>query len=121
MSAAARWGERDTLKLIELYKKYRFLWDYESDLYKNTAARKKAFERILMQLDIPGVTVADVRSKIKNLRTSFFQEKRKLAIAKSNNKIIKPLRWFNAFKSIMNSIYSRKVKYKNHFLLTATS
>lgn len=109
MSSAARWGERDTLKLIELYKKYRFLWDYESDLYKNATARKQAFESILMQLDVPGMTTADVRSKIKNLRTSYYQEKRKLAIAKANNKVIKPLRWFTAFKSVMNSIYNRKV------------
>ncbi|XP_028163587.1 uncharacterized protein LOC114355108 [Ostrinia furnacalis] len=106
-----RWGERDTLKLIEQYKKYDFLWDYESKLYKNTVARKKAFEAILEELkpSIPDLKVTDVRSKIKNLRTSYYQEKRKMAIAKANNKPSKPLRWFSAFNTIMNSIYNRKV------------
>lgn len=99
-----RWSERDTLKLIHLYKSYEFLWDKDTELYKNIYARKQAYDAIVNEMQIPDLTAQDVRSKIKNLRTSYYQELRKIASCKANNKPPKQVKWFLAFKSVMGNV-----------------
>lgn len=99
-----RWSEQQTLQLIQLYKSYEFLWDRETELYKNIYARKQAYDAIVNEMEVPGLTSQDVRSKIKNLRTAYYQELRKMASCKAKNKTFKPLKWFTAFKSVMGHI-----------------
>jgi hypothetical protein len=101
---AHRWLYSDTMQLIELYKSYNFLWDKETSLYKNISARKQAYTNIVNQINIPGLTEQDVRSKIKNLRSTYYQELRRKDGSSS-----KKLVWFEALTPIMTKVYARKV------------
>lgn len=102
---AHRWTDADAIKLIELYKTYHFLWDSNHRLYKNHMARTKAYESIMEQMNKPNITVQDIRCKIKNLRSSYYQEVKKVSRAQDLGLEYTPtLPWFDYVKDIMDTV-----------------
>ncbi|XP_069360674.1 uncharacterized protein [Maniola hyperantus] len=69
-----RFTETQMYSLAEIYRDYECLWNVTSDLYKDRAARESAYQKILERLNIPGLTIRDIPKKIKNLRSSYYQE-----------------------------------------------
>lgn len=69
------WHQQLFLQLIELYKDQRLLWDSEHEDHNNKAARIASLQSIAQILDKPR---REVESKIKNLRTQFFKNNRKI-------------------------------------------
>ncbi|CAG9795096.1 unnamed protein product [Diatraea saccharalis] len=94
-----RWSEEETIKLIQLYRSFQYLWDKNAELYKNGVMRKRAYDAIVQQMSIPRLTARDVRCKIKNLRSSYYHELRKMEKAGSEKVVGR--QWFNAFKPVM--------------------
>ncbi|KAM3600018.1 uncharacterized protein V6R79_015832 [Siganus canaliculatus] len=69
------WTEEKERALIAFFSKHSCLWNHKSESYKNRQLRWRTLEhlRILLSADPPPVwfTVEDIKSKFKNLRTTF--------------------------------------------------
>ncbi|KAM3967314.1 uncharacterized protein ACR2FA_011653 [Aphomia sociella] len=104
-----RWTEQETVHLVELYKTFPFLWDARHKLYKNSIARNCAYEMILEKLENSEITIMDIKIKIKNLRSSYYHELRKINKFRSEGRAYTPSHtikvWFTKFKSIMDQVH----------------
>ncbi|XP_029941545.1 uncharacterized protein LOC115383492 [Salarias fasciatus] len=83
-TAERHWTEDKERALIAFFSKHSCLWNHKSESYKNKQLRWETLEqlRILLSAHPPPVpfTVEDIKSKFKNLRTTF-QRQSKLAKA----------------------------------------
>ncbi|KAL1492535.1 hypothetical protein ABEB36_010775 [Hypothenemus hampei] len=73
------WDHRQIKTLIELYRNNPCLYEYRNSLYRNKHARNKALEEIRTALYKLGlnVSIAEIKSKFNNLRTTFLVQHRK--------------------------------------------
>lgn len=100
-----RFREETTCKLVALYREHASLWDPTDRRYKNRDARNEAYRAILAKLGVDGMSVADLRQKIKNLRCTYYQELQKIEKSKERGDeyVYTPnVKWF----TIMHEIYS---------------
>lgn len=96
------------LELIELYKKYDFLWNMKNPLHKRVDIKKQAYIEISKQLKL---NVECVKRKINSIRATYLHERKKvLRSAKINpRKIYKPtLFWYDRMAFLNDSIKLRK-------------
>ncbi|KAL4705975.1 hypothetical protein ACJJTC_019330 [Scirpophaga incertulas] len=99
------WNETDTTKLIELYKSYDFLWNKNLPLYKDMYARQHAYLDIIKKLNKP-ISDADVKKKIKNLRTTYYElQKKNVHNFKSSRRP-----WIQALCSLMELVSQTQKK-----------
>ncbi|XP_059049667.1 uncharacterized protein LOC131844732 [Achroia grisella] len=102
----SRWTEHDTIQLIELYKTFPYLWDTRNKLYKSMVARNCAYEQILRKMDDPELTISDIKKKIKNLRSCYYQELRKVHKYKLEGRAYTPVMvWFTKFQEVMQAVH----------------
>lgn len=100
---SAKWGSSLTMQFIQEYKRQQCLWNSESPEYKNRDVRYRAYKSIAKFMKIPGFGVPEVKNKIKNLRSTFCQEKKKIAEFKKIGSVYIPnISWYEEMKPIMN-------------------
>lgn len=104
---APKWSNDDILKLIELYKGKRCLWDQHHELYKNKNARNTALLEISNEMSMEGFGVEETKAKIKSLRGTFNielckQQKSEKSGSGSSDVYTPSLFWFNAMKEVMS-------------------
>jgi len=73
-----RLNEKMTLRFVELYRDQRVLWDKEHEAYNKRAERLRAYRRIAEAMSVEGMGVPEVASKIKNIRSTYLQELKKI-------------------------------------------
>lgn len=73
-----RLNEKMTLRFVELYRDQRLLWDKEHESYNKRADRLRAYRRIADGMGVEGMGVPEVASKIKNIRSTYLQELKKI-------------------------------------------
>lgn len=73
-----RLNEKMTLKFVELYRDQRMLWDKEHEAYNKRTDRFQAYRRIADGMAVEGLGVPEVASKIKNIRSTYLQELKKI-------------------------------------------
>lgn len=73
-----RLNETMTLRFVELYRDQRLLWDKEHESYNKRAERLRGYQRIADGMNVEGLGVAEVASKIKNIRSTYLQELKKI-------------------------------------------
>ncbi|KAJ8710408.1 hypothetical protein PYW07_009774 [Mythimna separata] len=102
---AGRLSELQMCSLVKAYKEYECLWKVTNENYKNREVRDKAYREICEKLNIPRVNVSDIPQKIKNLRTSYCTEQRKVeASIKAGGKVYKPKQaWFSIAHEILGN------------------
>lgn len=71
-------SESEMVQLVELYKEYDCLWDMNHEYYRDKGARQTAYKEITKKLNIPNLRDTDIPNKIKNLRSSYYQEIKKI-------------------------------------------
>jgi hypothetical protein len=106
--AFVRWNDINTMKFINLYKQEECLWNISLLDYKNKEARKLALERIAAAMGLEGFGISDVKYKIKNIRSSYCQELKKIlfseASCSSPEDVYRPtVVWFNTLHSFLKS------------------
>jgi hypothetical protein len=69
-----KWREEHTQMILELLSDHECLWNVKSENYRNRNIRERALEEILKQINIPDLTVEDVKLKIKTIRTRYSYE-----------------------------------------------
>lgn len=109
-----RWGETITLQFVKIYLKYECLWNPLHSSYKNRSDRESAYLQIISEFKASGGTslsIPEAKIKIKNLRTTYVQEMRKVLNKSSPGHIYEPsLVWFPEMdKCLKNVIISRRV------------
>lgn len=108
-------SEAEMLKLTEIYKDYDCLWNVTHSLYNNRAARRNAYKQILKKLNIPNLTVKDIPNKIKNLRSSYYQEIKRIRSSvrsgASKDSVYKPrVSWFTIADGFLSAFrYERNL------------
>ncbi|XP_025413215.1 uncharacterized protein LOC112685517 [Sipha flava] len=73
-----RLNEKMTLRFVELYRDQRLLWDKEHEAYNKRVERLRAYRRIADGMAVEGLGVPEVASKIKNIRSTYLQELKKI-------------------------------------------
>ncbi|XP_025197452.1 uncharacterized protein LOC112596174 [Melanaphis sacchari] len=73
-----RLNEKMTLQFVELYRDQRVLWDKEHEAYNKRTERLRAYRRIAEAMSVEGLGVPEVASKIKNIRSTYLQELKKI-------------------------------------------
>lgn len=73
-----KWNENDTIKFVELYREHECLWNMSKSIYRNKNMRQRAIEAIMTAMSRDGFGVAEVKQKIKNIRSTYNQEVRKI-------------------------------------------
>lgn len=68
-----KWDENTTLKFVEEYRHHEYLWNVHYVLYKNKQARESAYSSIANVMNISNFGIAEVKVKIKNLRSTYSQ------------------------------------------------
>ena len=83
------WSNDKVLKFIEDYHGFTCLWDVTCSDYKNRVKRKAALESLATVHEVP---VGDIEKKIHNLKSSFYQERKK--VKQSSGQSPKKSTWF---------------------------
>lgn len=102
----ARWGDEKTINFVINYRNHECLWNARSSLYRNNIARKNAYEDLLSTIDEPNFTLKMLKSKIKNLRSVYHTELKKIESSKKSgagaSSIYKPtICWFEEIHSFL--------------------
>ncbi|XP_066978153.1 uncharacterized protein [Macrobrachium rosenbergii] len=85
------WSQEKTVEFIEEYRKLAVLWDIRLTEYKNNHGKLDALRGLAEKFSCD---VAQVKKKIKNLRTAFRREHKSLTQKKSGSSPIKGSKWF---------------------------
>lgn len=67
-----------TLTLLDVYESNEFLWNAFHPNYTNKQKREEAYSSIIGALDSGTITLKDVKIKLKNLRSSYSGELKKI-------------------------------------------
>lgn len=76
--APFKWRDQHIPKFLDLYEKHACLWNIHCNVYKNKRKRADSYETICADMEIPELTVYDVKAKIKSIRTSYKAELNKI-------------------------------------------
>ncbi|KAF2898810.1 hypothetical protein ILUMI_07365 [Ignelater luminosus] len=74
------------MQFVELYRDRDCLWSVNSPHYTDRAARNRSLQEISEAMNIPSFGPREVAQKIKNLRTTYNQQIKKIALSKSSGK-----------------------------------
>lgn len=85
-------------KFIQLYGYHSCLWNTSTEEYKNKEARRHALDSIVAEMNIAGFGVSECKIKIKNMRSHYCQELKKVRESMKSGdpeNVYKPvLSWF---------------------------
>lgn len=96
-SSRTHWDQRDFLKLIKLYESHSLLWDTKNEDYSNRFARLESIQSLARVMNKPR---QEVESKLRNLRTQFFKNHKRIQeMVKTNGRITGTV-WFG-YKPMM--------------------
>jgi hypothetical protein len=62
-----KWRDEYIDPFLDEYRQQDCLWNISSDSYKNRDTRDKAYESIYSALNLPGLSVNDIKTKIKTI------------------------------------------------------
>lgn len=105
----AKWGEDTTVKFVQEYIKHECLWDVRNELYKNKQKRQAAYLEIQEVMAIKDFGQKEIAQKIKNIRSTYSQEKKKISESKksgagSSDVYTPTLKWFKILDDALNVI-----------------
>ncbi|XP_013177394.1 PREDICTED: uncharacterized protein LOC106124916 [Papilio xuthus] len=114
---ADRFTEVQMLKLVKIYRDYPCLWNVNSEFYKNRNTRDSAYKEIWEKLNIPGLSVKDIPKKIKNMRSSYYQELKKIEKSRSDvgqDSIYQPkVSWFTTADGFLRMVRNNQETFAN--------
>ncbi|RZF40059.1 hypothetical protein LSTR_LSTR002462 [Laodelphax striatellus] len=111
----SKWSSSTTLKFIREYRNQECLWNTQLENYRDKQTRMIAYLRLVEAMSLPNFGVAEVKNKIKNLRSTFNQEKKKVEKSKNSgggeDSVYEPsLKWLNELEPTMVNSTTRKRK-----------
>lgn len=80
--ANPKWSEDLTIQMIVEYERREYLWNPVAEHYKNKKIREQGYVEIIKALNLADVTVKELKNKIKNIRSSYSVELKKIRAAR---------------------------------------
>ncbi|XP_066978154.1 uncharacterized protein [Macrobrachium rosenbergii] len=114
-----RFSDDQLMKFIQLYEEHKCLWMYGAPSYKNKAMRISALEKIVKEMALPKLDIAECKNKIKNIRSQYCQELKKIGDSKRSgaDTLYKPtLTWFDQ----VDGFLKKYVQHRTHSNLEVT-
>ncbi|XP_061723533.1 uncharacterized protein LOC133529751 [Cydia pomonella] len=116
------------IEFVESYIEARLLWDPKHENRNNKGLRAEAYEKLLEEYNkiYENASLADMKNKLANMRTTFHRERRKVldSIQNGNEFIYKPTLWyfdlFNSFVDPNPNTEGMKFDTLKHFKKTMT-
>ncbi|CAH2098176.1 unnamed protein product [Euphydryas editha] len=103
--------EEETLRLVQLYRQHECLWDIRSEAYKNKQMRMSALKQICEAMDIKGLNIDEIKTKIKIIRSTYYLELNKIekSTRSGAEKVYVPrVKWFNELNSFIKTVAARR-------------
>lgn len=69
-----KWRDDYIEPFLDQCRQHECLWNVGIDSYKNRETREKAYESMRSALNFPGLSVDDIKTKIKTVRTNYKSE-----------------------------------------------
>lgn len=113
-----KFNDEMVLRFIRAYRESSCLWDFQSPDYKNRDIRDAAYQHLVDIMDLPGFTVADVKNKIKNIRSTYCQELKKIQNCKILGKIphVPTCIWFKEVDSFLHCNTTPRETFPNYLV-----
>lgn len=73
-----KWRDKYIELFLDQYRQQECLWNISSDSYKNRDTRDKAYESICSALNLSGLSVNNIKTKIKTICTNYKCELNKI-------------------------------------------
>ncbi|XP_049952196.1 uncharacterized protein LOC126464487 isoform X2 [Schistocerca serialis cubense] len=113
-----KWGTEQIIRFLDIYAMHRCLWDFNDADYKNKQQRAAALEAILRDLNMDGLTMPELQTKIHSIRNTYTNELRKMEASKSSScgtdRIYKTkIPWFELADSFLREIVYKRKNYTN--------
>lgn len=99
-----KWDDDETFRFVELYKEAECLWNSEIPQYRHKPSRIKAILSIIAKMNME-LTIQEVKSKIKNLRSTYSQELYKIEKSRKSEDLeqyVPMIRWFYVMDSFVH-------------------
>lgn len=111
----AKWNDVQMMNFVQLYKENPCLWRFDSVEYKNKEMRHSALENIVASMGISNFNVNDCKNKIKNMRSHYCQELKKIKSSRNSgsgsDEVYKPsLPWFKTLDGFLRGIVQQKTE-----------
>jgi hypothetical protein len=103
---------------LEIYRNHECLWNNNSENYHKTNIREKAYKTSHRELNLPQLSVNDIRAKIKTVRTRYSSELAKIRKSEksgtgSNDLYFPRLFWFKQADSFLRDVCTPKDNSSN--------
>uniref|UniRef100_A0A2A4J324 MADF domain-containing protein n=1 Tax=Heliothis virescens TaxID=7102 RepID=A0A2A4J324_HELVI len=113
-----KFGSNELIKFIEIYRNHDCLWDPKNPNYKDRNARNNALEEFVREFGIDGFGPRDICKKIKNLRTQYHAEKKKIKNSMDTDdgdtEVYKSrLIWFDKMDSFLGKSFENRKTISN--------
>ncbi|CAB3237620.1 unnamed protein product [Arctia plantaginis] len=104
-----KWTEDTTYKFVQEYIKHECLYNCKAPRYKIKGARDTALVRISEAMNIPGFGSKEVYTKIRNLKSTYAQEAKKIkqstkSGAGTDDVYIPQIKWFKLLDDALNDV-----------------
>ncbi|KAL1487920.1 hypothetical protein ABEB36_015305 [Hypothenemus hampei] len=119
----SRWSENMTIKFVQEYRARPCLWNTKLAIYKNKAARDTALKEIEEVMGVEGFGINEIKNKIKNLRSTYSQEKRKIKDSKKSGAgiddvYVPNIKWSSEMDSFLKNFEDKKRPTEDNFNIT---
>ncbi|KAF5298989.1 hypothetical protein FQA39_LY11621 [Lamprigera yunnana] len=121
-----RWSDDTTTKFVEHYLKHECLWNIKSVAYKNKQIKNSAYEDLEKTMNISGFKEKEIKSKIKNLRSTYSQELKKIKDSKksgagTDTTYVPTIKWFKIMDESLRNINSILTESESNLLISMVS
>jgi len=112
------WKDEHMETFLEIYRNLECLWNNKSENYHKTNIREKAYKTLHSELNLPQLSVNDIRAKIKTIRIRYCSELAKIrkyekSGAGSNDMYVPRLFWFKQADSFLRDVFTPKDSSSN--------
>ncbi|XP_075227104.1 uncharacterized protein LOC142327710 [Lycorma delicatula] len=97
-----KWNEEITMRFLKKYRKKPCLWNVHFPQYRNQQMRNAAYQELVDEMQLPEFTIHRAKNKIKNLRSTYTQELKKMEQSKGS--YVTSLVWFDEINSFLRPL-----------------
>ncbi|XP_055627901.1 uncharacterized protein LOC129769571 [Toxorhynchites rutilus septentrionalis] len=110
-----KWNDGHMIPFLRAYRRQECLWNNKMSGYTKPILREKGYSLMVEELNLPHLTVADIKAKIKGVRTRYVAELTKVRSSENTDDVYEPrLFWFKEANAFLRNVsisksYSSKI------------
>lgn len=100
-----KWNDGNMLSFLKAYRRQEILWNNKMSGYTNLRLRDQGYSAMLTELNLSKLTIADIKAKIKSVRTRYVAELTKVRSSEKEEDVYEPrLFWFKAADAFLRKV-----------------